>query len=177
MELRPIRVVSYGLGAIGKQIAHLIAETPGLELVGGIDEDARLVGRRLNDVLGLAQLEAPPVGDDPSEVLTATRPDVVVLATTSFLRSAYPQLVACLRARVNVVSTCEELVYPYASHPELAARLHELARLSGVTVLGAGVNPGFIMDLLPLTLTAPCSSVRRISVTRAGIRVDQLLTG
>jgi 4-hydroxy-tetrahydrodipicolinate reductase len=68
--------------------------------------------------------------------------------------------------RSNVISTCEELVYPYAKEPDASAELNRLAKLSGVTVLGAGVNPGFVMDLLPILLTAPCVNIKRISVAR-----------
>jgi 2,4-diaminopentanoate dehydrogenase len=65
-----------------------------------------------------------------------------------------------------VISTCEELVYPYAKQAAASEELDRLAAQSGVTVLGAGVNPGFVMDLLPLLLTAPCVDVKRISVSR-----------
>lgn len=166
MELRPIRVVHYGLGAIGQDIARLVDKTPGMMLVGGIDQNPALAGRDLGTVLGLGRELGTLVSAEPDGVLASTLPDIVVLATTSLLNEAYPQIAECLRARVNVISTCEELVYPYAHHPELSAQLDQLAKRSGVTLLGVGVNPGFIMDLLPIILTGPCTHVQRIVVKR-----------
>jgi 4-hydroxy-tetrahydrodipicolinate reductase len=167
MEVRPIRVVQYGLGSSGQNIARLVDATPGLLLVGGIDRNPELVGRDLGDVLNLGRSLNITVSADPEAVLVSAHPDIVVLATMSRLNEVYTQLTTCLRARVNVVSTCEELVYPYVQHPELSNNLHQLACQGGVSVLGIGVNPGFIQDLLPLILTAPCTTVQRILATRA----------
>jgi 2,4-diaminopentanoate dehydrogenase len=166
MELRPIRVVHYGLGAIGISIARLAAEQRGILIVGGIERDPAKVGRDLGEVIGLGQNLGVEVSDDAPEVLARTTPDVVIHATTSLFHQVYPQIMECVRACANVLSTCEELVYPYVSAPDLAAEVDRLALFSGVTVLGAGVNPGFVMDLLPLLLTAPCVNIRRINVTR-----------
>jgi 2,4-diaminopentanoate dehydrogenase len=166
MELREIRVVHYGLGAIGSSIAHLTSAQRGLQVVGGIDHDPAKVGRDLGEVIGLAHPLDIVIADDADMVLEQARPDVVILATTSLFHEVYPQILACIRARANVISTCEELIYPYAKSPAPSAEINRLALLSGVTVLGVGVNPGYIMDLLPLILTAPCVDIRRISVTR-----------
>jgi 2,4-diaminopentanoate dehydrogenase len=176
MELRPIRVVHYGLGAIGISIARLAAEQRGVEIVGGIERDPAKVGRDLGEVIGLDHPLGVQVSDDAGEVLARATPDVVIHATASLFHEVYPQIVECVRARANVISTCEELVYPYFNAPELAAEVHRLALLSGVTVLGAGVNPGFVMDLLPLLLTAPCVNIRRINVTRAIDATERRIT-
>jgi 2,4-diaminopentanoate dehydrogenase len=173
MELREIRVVHYGLGAIGSSIAHLTSAQRGLQVVGGIDRDPAKVGRDLGEVIGLEHPLGAPISDDADLILEQTRPDVVILATTSLFHEVYPQIRACIRARANVISTCEELVYPYATSPAATAELNRLALVSGVTVLGAGVNPGYIMDLLPLLLTAPCVDIRRISVTRVVDATDR----
>jgi 4-hydroxy-tetrahydrodipicolinate reductase len=166
MDLRPIRVAHYGLGAIGSGIARLTAAQRGLEVVGGIDRDPQKVGRDLGEVIGLGGPIGAPVSSDPIELLRLTHPDVVIHATTSLFHEVYSQILECVAARASVISTCEELVYPYEKEPAASAELHRLAVRSGVTVLGAGVNPGFIMDLLPLMLTAPCVDIRRISVAR-----------
>jgi 4-hydroxy-tetrahydrodipicolinate reductase len=166
MEPRPIRIVHYGLGAIGSAIARLTTAQRGLQVVGGIDRDPAKAGRDLGDLIGLDHRLDLPVASDATELLRQTNPDVVIHATTSLFHQVYPQILDCVAARANVISTCEELVYPYAKEPDASAKLHRLALQSGVTVLGAGVNPGFVMDLLPLLLTAPCVDIKRISVTR-----------
>ena len=70
------------------------------------------------------------------------------------------------KAGAHVVSTCEELAYPWTAQPQLAAELDAAARRAGVTLLGTGVNPGYAMDALPLMLTAPCAAVRGVRVLR-----------
>jgi 4-hydroxy-tetrahydrodipicolinate reductase len=147
-------------------MARLTTAQRGLQVVGGIDSDPAKVGHDLGEVIGLGQPLGAPVSSDAGALLRQTYPDIVIHATTSLFHEVYPQIAACLQARANVLSTCEELVYPYAKEPAAVEALHRLAQQSGVTVLAAGVNPGFIMDLLPLMLTAPCVGIRRIAVTR-----------
>lgn len=168
MELlsHPIRVVHYGLGATGSAIARLTTAQRGLQVVGGIERDPAKVGRDLGDVIGLGRAIGAPISGDARAMLADTRPDVVIHATESFFHTVYPQILECMQAGANVISTCEQLVYPYTRNAAAATQIHQLALRAGVTVLGAGVNPGFIMDLLPLLLTAPCVNVQRIAVTR-----------
>ncbi|MDP9317339.1 MAG: Gfo/Idh/MocA family oxidoreductase [Chloroflexota bacterium] len=166
MLQRPIRVAMYGLGQIGTDIARLILKQPHLELVAAIDTDAAKVGHALGEILGHGQRINIRVQQEADLALRETRPDVVVIATTSFLRDVFPQIRDCLAARVHVVSTCEELVYPVASHPEVTQELDEAARAAGVAVLGIGINPGFVMDMLPILLTAPTVDIRHVGVQR-----------
>ena len=166
MATPAIRVVHYGLGAIGGAIARLTAGQRGLALVGAVEVDPAKVGRDAGEVIGLGHAIGAPVTADAGALLRRTRPDIVIHATTPWFHQAYPQLLECVEAGANVISTCEELVYPFAKEPAASAELHRVAAERGVTVVGAGVNPGFVMDLLPLMLTAPCVEVRRVAVRR-----------
>lgn len=166
MDLHPIRVVHYGLGAIGSSVARLAAQQRGVSVVGGIDRDPAKVGRDLGGVIGLDHPLDTLVSDQPNALLARTRPDVVIVATSSLFHEVYGQLLECVTAHANVISTCEELIYPFEKNPVAAGKLHRLALQAGVTVLGAGVNPGFVMDFLPVLLTAPCVDIRHIGVTR-----------
>ncbi len=65
-----------------------------------------------------------------------------------------------------IVSTCEELIYPWETSPALAAQIDQAAKKANVAVLGTGVNPGFLMDALPVFLTAVCQQVESIRVSR-----------
>ncbi|MCK4425028.1 NADP-binding protein, partial [Candidatus Bathyarchaeota archaeon] len=87
-------------------------------------------------------------------------------ATSSFLKNTYPQITSVVKHGVNVVSTCEELSYPYNAEPELARKLDTLAKQHNATVLGTGINPGFLMDTLVITLTAVCQRIDRIKAVR-----------
>jgi 4-hydroxy-tetrahydrodipicolinate reductase len=102
----------------------------------------------------------------PDDLLSSVEADAVVLTTTSHLESVAPQITQCMEAGLNVISTCEELSFPWKRHPELTQKLDNLAKDHGVTVVGTGINPGFLMDMLPLVLTAPCLNVKLVKVTR-----------
>jgi hypothetical protein len=103
MELRSIRVVHFGLGAIGASIARLTTAQRGLQVVGGIDSDPAKVGRDLGEVLGLGQPLGVPVAGDAGALLRQTHPDIVIHATTSLFHEVYPQIAACVR-RVQMCS-------------------------------------------------------------------------
>ncbi|MDZ4721061.1 MAG: dihydrodipicolinate reductase [Roseiflexaceae bacterium] len=160
-----IRAVCYGLGPIGLGIARLALARAGLDVVGAIDIDPQKIGRDLGELIGSSPTGVL-VGADAGAVLAATRPDVVLHATGSALERILPQLRQAAEVGANIVSTCEELSFPWTTQPQLASELDALARRSGITMLGAGVNPGYAMDALPLMLTAPCAAVRSVRVLR-----------
>jgi len=171
---QPIRVVHYGLGPIGIGIARLVAERPALQAVGAIDVNPELAGRRLGDAARISNAPSDPmVGADAGSVLAASRGAVVIHCTGSSLERVLPQLLSAIEAGCHVVSTCEELSFPWTSQPELARRLDQAARAAGVAVLGTGVNPGFAMDYLPLVLSGVVRRIDSVTVHRvqdAGLR-------
>lgn len=116
--------------------------------------------------MGLSQPTGIIISGDDMAAFRDNPADVCVHCTVSYLDQAYPQVVRAIGAGLDVVSTCEQLAYPAASHPKLAKELDQLAKERGVTVLGTGVNPGFVMDTLPILLTGACQEVRSIRVTR-----------
>jgi hypothetical protein len=161
-----IRVVSYGVGVVGGLIAKFLLEKEGVEVVGAIDVAKDKVGKDLGEVLGLERKVGIVISEDVDSVLSKVRADVVIHATSSYLKDTYAQIASILKYGVNVLSTCEELSYPYVSEPELGEKLDALAKEHAVTVLGTGINPGFLMDTLVITLTGACRRVERIMVTR-----------
>ena len=165
-SMNSVRVVLYGVGAVGSRIAKFLLEKTGIEIVGAIDVAKDKVGRDLGEVLGVDKRLGVIVSDDIDAVLSKARADIVVHATSSFLKDVYSQLQGVMAHGVNVVSTCEELSYPYATDPEFAEKLDELAKTYKVTVLGTGINPGFLMDTLAVTLTSVCQKVNKIQVVR-----------
>ncbi len=172
----PLRVVQYGLGPIGLACVRTVlskAATGQIDLVGAIDVDPQKVGRDVSDLLGLDTTTGIVVSDDAAQTLDATRPDVVLHTTSSFLPGVRDQLLGCVRAGVHVVSSTEELSFPFDRHPALAAELDEAAEAAGVVLVGTGVNPGYAMDTLALTATGVCVGVSSVHVERivdAGLR-------
>ncbi len=161
----PVPVVVMGLGFIGQEIARAALASPEVELIGAVDTSPQLAGRPLADVLGQPTPKVK-VTDSLERALGRRRGAVLLHATGSRLPQVMDQLLDAIKLGVPVVSTCEELAFPFLKHPELATKLERAAQKAGVAVLGTGVNPGFIMDRLVATAGQACGPVRRVTVTR-----------
>ena len=173
----PIRVIQYGLGAIGRAAARLAASRPGIKLVGAVDRDPRLVGKDLGEVLGLDRKLGVAVTDKPVILFAQARADAVIHCTTSSFVEAYEQLTEIVRAGLHCVTSCEEALFPYYRHKELAGKLDDLCVQRAAAVVGTGVNPGLIMDTLALLLTMACQHIEAVHVLRvvdAGTRREAL---
>jgi 2,4-diaminopentanoate dehydrogenase len=157
-----IPVVIMGLGDVGRAIATAALARPDLRIVGAVDP--AYAGRTLADLLG-----AGPdltVLAEPKKALAAAKGGVLLHATESRLEVIQPQLDAAIRAGLHVVSTCEELAFPWASDEGRADALDRLANDRNVAVLGTGVNPGFVLDRLPALLSQLTGPVRHVRATR-----------
>ena len=162
----PIRVLHYGLGPIGAAIVRQVAERRGFRIVGAVDIDSAKAGRDLGEVAGAGRALKIRVSSDAKKTIKSTKPDVVVLCTLSSLKKVMPQMEQILELGIPIVSTTEELAYPTGANMKYAREIHKLAKAAKVAVLGTGVNPGFTMDALPITLTGVCERVDRIRVDR-----------
>src|SRR4029079_19694932 len=165
-ETGPIRVLHVGLGPIGAGVVRQVAGRKGFRIVGAADIDPAKVGRDLGDVTGDGRTLRIKVSGDVKKAIKTTKPDVVVLSTSSSLKQVLPQMEEILKLKVPIVSTTEELAYPTKGNMKYARAIHQLAKKSKVAVLGTGVNPGFVMDALPITLTGVCERVDTIHVDR-----------
>ncbi len=162
----PIKVLHVGLGPIGAGVVKLVAARKGLKIVGAVDVDPAKAGRDLGEVCGVGRRLGVRVSDDITKAIKATQPDVAVLCTSSSLKKVLPEFEAVLKQKVPIVSTTEELAYPVKSNAAAARKIDALAKRARVAVLGTGVNPGFVMDALPIALTAVCERVDAIHVDR-----------
>ena len=161
------RVVTFGVGVIGQEVVkQVIKRNNWIELVGALDSDPKKVGRDLGDVVGLGKRLGITITNDPEALFSNNKVDVAIHTTSSHLVKVYPQLESILGYGVDVVSSCEELSYPYVIDEKLANKLDLYAKEHGAAILGTGINPGFLMDALPIFLTGPCLEVNRIKVTR-----------
>ena len=163
---KKIRVLQYGVGPIGASIARLMRQKAALEIVGAIDKDPAKAGRDLGEVAGATDAPWGVTVSGDSTHLLAKPVDVVIHSTSSYLPSVMDQLLECLGAGCCIVSTCEELAYPYRKHPDLSAQLDAAAKVEGVALVGTGVNPGFVMDKLVLTLSAVSQCVEWAKAVR-----------
>jgi len=164
--LEKIRVVCYGIGAVGGRIAKSLLEKRGMQIVGAIDADKNKVGKDLGQLLELNRKLGVTVSDDVEKIMSKANCDIVVHATGSYLKDVYAQLAPLAQYGANVITTCEELSYPYISEPQFAQKLSTLGLKHGVTYLGTGINPGFLMDTLVITLTGACQKINKIKAER-----------
>jgi 4-hydroxy-tetrahydrodipicolinate reductase len=162
----PIRVLHVGLGPIGLGVVRQVAGRKGLTPVGAVDLDPGKVGRDLGDIAELGRKLRLKVQDDVDAAIRATKPDVAILCTSSSIARLVPQVAAIVKRRVPIVSTTEELAYPTRARRRFARQIDALAKKGKVAVLGTGVNPGFVMDALPIMLTGVCESVQKVHVDR-----------
>ena len=160
-----IRVAQWGLGAMGQGVAKVILAKEGLELVGAFDISPELVGKDVGEVLGVAPAGVK-VSNDSASILDPEKVDVVTIATTSWVKKQLPDLKAIISAGINVVSIAEEMAAPEAQNPEEAVELDALAKEHGVSAIGVGVNPGFVLDHLVVVLTAGSQEVTSIEASR-----------
>ncbi len=161
-----IRVLFYGLGPIGAAVARQVASRKGFQIVGAVDIDRAKIGLDLGQVIGLDKKLRVRVTNDAVGAIKAGKPDVAVLCTSSSLKKIMPQIETVLSKKVAIVSTTEELSYPVGKNRALAKKIDAMAKKAKVAVLGTGVNPGFAMDALPITLTGICERVDSIRVDR-----------
>jgi len=161
-----IRTIHYGIGAIGSEVVRAMLNNPEVEIVAAIDAHPSKSGRDLGEAAGIGHTLGIPVQYEVDQVLKDIYADVIIHCTGSSLTEVYPQLLSIVSAEKSVISTCEELSFPWVRYPEISHKLDRRARESGVRVLGTGVNPGFVMDMLPLMLLTACQQVKSIRVER-----------
>jgi 4-hydroxy-tetrahydrodipicolinate reductase len=163
--MKMVKAVLYGVGAVGCLIAKFLLKKKGVKIIGAVDLAKEKVGKDLGAVLGInrqlgisicGRIEDVPVKDA----------NIAIHATSSYLKDTYPQITSLIENKLNVISTCEELSYPYVTAPDIAKKIDALAKQHEVTVLGTGINPGFIMDALVIMLTGACQKIEKIQAVR-----------
>ncbi|HEY5548339.1 MAG TPA: 2,4-diaminopentanoate dehydrogenase [Coriobacteriia bacterium] len=161
-----IKVAVWGAGMMGQGLLRYILDRPNdIELVGVIDRHPEKHGMTLGGLLGEHYEHDVAITADHDAVL-ALKPDVVCVLTASNLHEITGPVEAAIRADADVIGIAETLSYPWASDAAWADRVDALAREHGVSVLGTGINPGFILDALPILLSSACLRIDRIEAAR-----------
>lgn len=163
-----VKVSIWGFGAMGSGMARMLLNKKGIDIVGVCDMHPQRVGKSIFQVLGIDRgiREDVIIRKNIDEVISEKSCDICLCATDSFTKNAFPRLKYVLEKKINVISTAEEMAYPKANNPELAEELDKIARENGVTILGTGINPGLIMDLLVVCLTGCMTDVTHIEAKR-----------
>lgn len=168
IDMEKIKVVIWGFGAMGKGMAEMIFAKKGVEITGVCDLHPDLLGKSIYEILKAQRGDHSNVivSNNIDDLLDKSRCDIVLLATDSYTKKSFPKMKMILEKGINVISTAEEMAYPKAKEPELSKELDKIAKENGVTIIGTGINPGFIMDLLVIALTGVMSDVKHIEAKR-----------
>lgn len=168
MRKKNVKVAIWGFGAMGGGMAEVLLRKKGVDVVGVCDIHPDRVGKSMFEVLGVPKGDRKDVviKGDITKVIKKESADVVLLCTDSFTAKTFDKIKLIVELGINVVSTAEEMSYPKAKEPKLAAKIDKLARANGVSVLGTGINPGLMMDLLAILMTGACTDVEYVKCER-----------
>ncbi|MEX0662831.1 MAG: hypothetical protein WEA58_13645 [Balneolaceae bacterium] len=162
-----IKVIQIGIGALGKQVLQYAVEREGIQIIGAVDLNPDLHGKDIGDIL-----ETKPKGVTISTSIAeaiekaGSKPEVAVLTTVSSIDKLVGQVKEAAQFGLHIVSTCEELSYPWKQHPEASKKIDDICKKNKVACLGTGVNPGFLMDYLAAAFTSISQRVDHITVER-----------
>jgi 4-hydroxy-tetrahydrodipicolinate reductase len=163
-----ISVAQFGMGPIGLETLKLAARKPWVQVLGAIDNAPSKVGADLGQLTGESKLKGKRVHASFEELAEQGLPDIILHTAVSRFKDAFGQLLPIVKRGVSIVSSCEELVFPQLEEPGLARRLDQICRKHVARVIGTGVNPGFVMDVLPVCMTA-------VSTRVTGIRIERVV--
>ncbi len=159
-----IKVMLWGLGAMGGGVASALLENPGTKIVAAVEKRPSASGQDLGRVLGKPGIGVK-ITPDPAEAFRF-KPDIVILSTASFVKQVYPQIRVALEHDAHVITIAEEMAFPWVVSRELSNEIDQIAKQRGKTVLGTGINPGFVLDTLIIALTGVCAEVQHIHAKR-----------
>lgn len=166
--MEKIKVIIWGFGAMGSGMAKMLLKKEGIEIVGICARNKAQVGKDMYEVLEMARGNREPIiiTNEIKSIAREGLVDVALIATDSFVKATFDKIKLIVEQKINVISIAEEMAYPQAQEPELTKEMDLLAKENGVTILGTGINPGFVLDLLILALTGTCEDVEHIKAAR-----------
>jgi hypothetical protein len=162
-----ITIIQIGIGALGQQVLQYLTDREGVSVVGVVDVNPELIGKDISEIVKTKKSGVMVYKSIDEAIEKAEqKPEVAVITTVSSIKKMVSQIEDAANAGLNIVTTCEELIYPWKQHPAEAKAIDDICKKNRVACLGTGVNPGFLMDYLPAVFTSINQRVDSVTVER-----------